>query len=114
MASSRFGLPAQESGAPKHPLDMMRKSDDAQGSEAEPGDGTQMSGYVTPDLGPFECENCEHFTSPDQCDHPFVIADPEVRGSVEAEGCCNYFKSAGRETQEQEHEEGMNGSAKHP
>lgn len=71
--------------------------------DAEPGDGTQLSGYVTPDLGPFECENCQHFTAPSSCSHPFVIADPEVNGQVDAEGCCNYFKSAHNETQAEEH-----------
>ena len=74
-----------------------------QGGDAEPGDGTQLSGYATADLGPFECENCQHFTAPSSCSHPFVIADPDVNGQVDPEGCCNYFKSAHNETQEQEH-----------
>lgn len=71
-------------------------------SDAEPGDGTALAGYVTPDLGPFECENCVHFTAPSTCDHAVVIADPEVNGQVDPEGCCNYFKSGHIETQEQE------------
>jgi hypothetical protein len=74
---------------------------------AELGDGTEKSGYVTPDLGPFECENCKHFDEelPKACDHAVVIADAAVQ-RVEAEGCCNFFKSAHRETQAEEHSEG--------
>lgn len=63
------------------------------GSAPEHGDGTQQSGYVTPELGPFECDNCEHFEAPSSCNHPMVVSDPEVQGQVEAKGCCNYFKS---------------------
>jgi len=79
---------------------------DGDGGEDEKGDGTAQSGYVTPDLGPFECENCMHFTAPTTCDHPEVISDPEVQGQVEAEACCNFFKSAHKETQQEEHSEG--------
>jgi hypothetical protein len=74
-----------------------------QPQQSEPGDGTQQSGYVMPDLGPFECENCTHFEAPNRCNHPEVVADPEVNGNVEAEGCCNFFKSAGQESQAEEH-----------
>jgi hypothetical protein len=74
-------------------------------SGEEKGDGTQQSGYVTPDLGPFECENCVHFEQPTTCNHPEVVNDPEVQGQVEAEGCCNFFKSAHNESQAEEHSE---------
>lgn len=74
--------------------------------DSEKGDGTAQAGYATPDLGPFECENCVHFQPPNQCDHPQVISDPEVQGNVDPEGCCNFFKSAHNETQEEEHDEG--------
>jgi hypothetical protein len=60
---------------------------------SEPGDGTQQAGYVTPDLGPFECDNCSHFQAPNACDHPQVVSDPEVNGQVDPKGCCNFFKS---------------------
>jgi hypothetical protein len=76
------------------------------GDQTEQGDGTQASGYVTPDLGPFECENCIHFDGQSRCNHPQVISDPEVNGQVEAESCCNFFKSAHNETQAEEHGEG--------
>lgn len=72
----------------------------------EPGDGTQRSGYVPPQLGPFECENCQHFEAPNRCNHPTIVSDPEVQGNVEAEGCCNFFKSAGNQSQEEERSEG--------
>ena len=73
---------------------------------ANQGDGTAQSGYVTPDLGPCECENCVHFQPPGQCNQPQVVSDPEVNGQVEPEAWCKYFKSAHKETQEEEHTEG--------
>jgi hypothetical protein len=85
---------------------MDRITNALRGGDGEPGDGTQLSGYASPEYGPFECENCVHFEAPDKCNHPKVIADPEVNGNVQAEGCCNYFKSAHNETQDQEHSEG--------
>ncbi|HEX3156787.1 MAG TPA: hypothetical protein VHV32_19315 [Candidatus Angelobacter sp.] len=75
------------------------------GKDQEPGDGTAQAGYVTPDLGPFECENCIHFDGQSQCNHPTVQGDPEVQGNVEPEGCCNFFKSDHNETQAEEHGE---------
>lgn len=75
---------------------------DSTATQGEPGDGTQQSGYVRPDLGPFQCQNCTHFQAPTTCDHPTVVNDPEIGGQVEAEGCCNYFKSAGQTTGEEE------------
>lgn len=78
--------------------------------DTQKGDGTAMSGYVTPDLGPFECENCTHFQPSNRCDHPQVIADPEVQGQVDAEGCCNFFHSAHNETQAEEHGEVSEGA----
>lgn len=65
-------------------------------SAGEPGDGTPMSGYVTPDLGPFQCDHCQHFQPPSACNHPKVMNDPQVQGQVSPQGCCNSFKSAGR------------------
>lgn len=81
----------------------------APGQQGEPGDGSQATGYCTPDLGPFECENCTHFEGPSACTHPAVVADPEVKGQVDPEGCCNLFKSAGNESQAEEHGEGKAG-----
>lgn len=64
-------------------------------ADDQKGDGTAASGYVTPDLGPFECDNCVHFQAPTTCDQPQVVSDPEVGGQVDAKGCCNFFKSKG-------------------
>jgi hypothetical protein len=78
-------------------------------TDAQKGDGTEMSGYVSPDMGPFSCSTCVHFQSGrneeekgggeenaglprKSCDHPIVVADPEVKGEVDAAGCCNYWK----------------------
>lgn len=74
-------------------------------------DGTAATGYATPDLGPFECDNCVHFDGTSRCDNPDVINDPEVQGNVDAEGCCNLFKSAHKESQESEHSEGLGGDS---
>lgn len=72
-------------------------------------DGSQASGYATPDLGPFECENCTKFQPPNQCGDPRVQQDPEVQGQVDPQGCCNFFQSAHNETQDEEHTEGLGG-----
>jgi hypothetical protein len=74
-------------------------------AQADQPSGTAQSGYVTPDLGPFECENCVHFQPPNQCNQQQVVSDPEVQGQVDPEGCCNFFTSAGNETQADEHSE---------
>lgn len=68
-------------------------------------DGTAAAGYVTPDLGPFECENCTKFQPPNLCGDPRVQQDPEVQGQVDPQGCCNFFQSAHNETQGQEQSE---------
>lgn len=68
-------------------------------------DGTAASGYAMPDLGPFECENCQKFQPPSQCSDPRVQQDPEVQGQVDPQGCCNFFQSAHNESQADEHSE---------
>lgn len=73
------------------------------GSGMPQQDGTDASGYATPDLGPFECENCTKFQPPNLCGDPRVQQDPEVQGQVDPQGCCNFFQSAHNETQEEEH-----------
>lgn len=73
-------------------------------------DGTAASGYVTPDLGPFECENCGKFQPPGQCTDQRVVSDPEVQGQVDPQGCCNFFQSAHNENQADEHSEGGEGT----
>ena len=90
-------------------LTQIQPQAEPQTSDMQPS-GTAQSGYVTPDLGPFECDNCTHFDGQNSCNHPQVQNDPEVSGQVDPEGCCNYFQSAGRETQAEEHGE-MNESS---
>ena len=75
------------------------------GGTANQQDGTKASGYATPDLGPFECENCQKFQPPNTCGDPRVQQDPEVQGQVDPQGCCNFFQSAHNETQADEHSE---------
>jgi len=62
--------------------------------------GTRKSGYAPPRDGPFRCGHCEHY-SDGKCNHPDVESDKQVpkaadgKGIVEADGCCNYFRTRG-------------------
>ncbi len=63
--------------------------------------GTPRAGYLPPKDGPFKCSNCRHFQpSVSGCDDKEVIADlgrgKSGYADVEAEGCCNEFKSKGK------------------
>jgi hypothetical protein len=71
-------------------------------AKPEEGIGSAQTGYAGPENGPFECENCIHFDGEGRCDHPQVMADPEVNGQVDAEGCCNLFQPSGEESEGQE------------
>lgn len=61
--------------------------------------------YQSPDQGPFECDNCEHFDGAGHCNKPEVVAeigdsDDQGLADVDPKGCCNYFEkgtSGGRE-----------------
>ena len=56
--------------------------------------------YMGPDQGPFECQNCAYFIADGQpCQK---VSDP-----IEAEGCCDLYSPGGKETQEEEHTEGL-------
>lgn len=64
----------------------------------EEGVGTKATGYVLPEMGPFDCYHCLHFKEPDCCDQKEVIADPDVPKTedgkcarVHAHACCNEF-----------------------
>ena len=52
--------------------------------------GTPQTNYHSARFGPAECRTCIHMKRPDRCDHPEVIADPEVRGKVEPLGWCKF------------------------
>jgi len=43
------------------------------------------AGYLPPEDGPFECQHCAHFKSPNACD--------KVSGVIDPQGCCNYYLS---------------------
>jgi hypothetical protein len=55
--------------------------------------------YMGPDQGPFECDNCEYYHDPSQCEKQEVIAElgPGQTGMapVDAKGCCDYFSKGG-------------------
>lgn len=65
------------------------------------GAGTKATGYALPEMGPFKCSNCVHIDKGgDCCDHPKVVADPDVPTKeeegkklavVKPDSCCNYF-----------------------
>ena len=65
------------------------------------GVGTKATGYALPENGPFDCAHCAHADEEaDCCDHPAVIADPDVPkdkyegktyAKVHPDACCNYF-----------------------
>jgi hypothetical protein len=42
-----------------------------------------ISGYLPPEDGPFECERCHYFRPSVSCEL--------VEGTIEPEGCCNLF-----------------------
>lgn len=97
MASVPLKLPSGKPSAmpPSGASSMSRPMPQADGDSGggEPGDGSKQSGYAGPEFGPFSCSNCTHFDGQGSCDHPEVINDPEVNGQVEADGCCNFFRS---------------------
>ncbi len=39
--------------------------------------------YMDGDQGPFRCDNCEYFSSPNAC--------IKVEGYIDPAGCCNLF-----------------------
>ena len=58
--------------------------------------GTQLSGYA--ESGPYHCGNCRHLHGYDECLHPVVLADYEMkrRGALPvvnaAHGCCEFVE----------------------
>lgn len=62
-----------------------------------PTRGGPRVAYMTPEQGPFRCAHCEHYSGADaeraagRCDHPLVVAAPDLRGRVEGGGCCDLY-----------------------
>ena len=60
--------------------------------------GTKATGFTKKEWGPFLCINCVHSDREGvRCDHPEVIADPEVekvdgKAVIEPADCCNEFR----------------------
>lgn len=70
--------------------------------------GTKRTHYSAAKDGPFRCDCCEHYdedtTTSGECNHPEVMADPQVPkdrdghgdAEVDAAGCCEYFRARTR------------------
>ena len=52
----------------------------------------KVSGYLSSEDGPFECENCGHFKEPASCEI--------VEGHIDPEGCCNLYVKGAKDTDE--------------
>jgi len=70
----------------------------------------QNPGYMGPDNGPFECENCEHYEPDNQCKKPEMIkfygsSSDSPYAEVDPEGCCNYFKTNENRSQDDNNDE---------
>lgn len=86
------GITNQSPAAPADNGAQADQDDDQQST------ATDRAKYVAPEDGqPTICQNCSHFDGQGACDHPEVIADPEVSGKVEANGHCMYFKAGSGE-----------------
>lgn len=67
-------------------------------TDDQQGTASAQSAYVKPTDGqPTICENCMHFDGSGKCDHPEVIADPEVQGAVEANGHSKFYSPKSEE-----------------
>lgn len=54
--------------------------------------------YQAADQGPFRCDNCEYFSTPNKCSNPEIV---KLRGGmVEPGACCDYFENKGTEGQQ--------------
>lgn len=94
MSATGMMLPGDGSHPPEN--DSLADQKEDQQSSA-----TQQSGYVKPTDGqPTICQNCIHFDGQGACDHPEVIADPEVQGVVEANGHSKFFYAKSAESAE--------------
>lgn len=56
-----------------------------------------VSGYLPPEDGPFECENCHYFSQPRDCEL--------VEGTIDPEGCCNLYTSVDSDNEESDDSE---------
>jgi hypothetical protein len=71
--------------------------------EDQQSSASAQAAYVRPtDDQPTICQNCSHFDGQGSCDHPQVIADPDVQGKVEANGHSKFYSAKSQEAAEGE------------
>jgi len=94
MSATGMMMPGDGSNPPEN--ENMATGNDMQGQESS---ATTQSAYVMPTDGqPTICQNCTHFDGQGMCDHPEVIADPEVQGKVDPNGHSKFYMPGGGKT----------------
>lgn len=78
-------------GDGSNPPDNSNTATEPDGDDQQ-GTATTQAAYVAPTDGqPTICQNCVHFDGQGACDHPQVIADPQVNGKVDANGHSKFY-----------------------
>jgi hypothetical protein len=94
MSATGMMMPGEGGGQPSN--DNLGVDQDDSKSTA-----TEQSAYVAPTDGqPTICQNCVHFDGQGSCDHPEVIADPQVQGRVDANGHSKFYSPKSEEAGE--------------
>src|SRR5271157_2012318 len=94
MSATGMMMPGDGSNPPEN--------SNADQQEDQHSTATQQSAYVAPTDGqPTICQNCMHFDGQGMCDHPEVVADPEVNGKVDANGHSKFYSPKSAEQGEQ-------------
>lgn len=77
--------------APPDPTGLDPQDQDPNAQIDPDGDGDDdskvhqaVAGYMGSDMGPFECQRCEHFDGQSSCNI--------VEGTIDPAGCCNLFE----------------------
>jgi len=98
MSATGMMMPGDGSNPPEN--DNLTQGQDAK--EDQQSTATTQSAYVAPTDGqPTICQNCMHFDGQGSCDHPEVIADPQVQGKVDPNGHSKFYMPASAEQAEQ-------------
>lgn len=104
VTDNQMGAPNTAGAAQRTSTASLTPADDGADTDDQKGTATAQAAYVTP-ASPDEatiCQNCIHFDGQGSCDHPQVIADPEVNGTVVANGHSKFFYSKSAEGSESE------------
>jgi hypothetical protein len=97
MSATGMMLPGDGSNPPEN--DNLGPAADKKEDQASTA--TVQSAYVAPTDGqPTICQNCMHFDGQGMCDHPEVIADPEVQGRVDPNGHSKFYMPGSAESAE--------------